>query len=488
MVENIKKEKDIVVNNVNPLAELHFGRDEFAQKLEGVIKNLDDSFVISLDSAWGTGKSFFFKRFKEYLILEEYCVLEYNVWENDDERDPFIPLISEITKQFQEYVGSNTIVMKNILISAAKIATKGLPLLVKLLVERYLGQNGLEKLNEGMKDALKDAIQSGSESMSEFSVQQIEEFGKDKKNKEIFKQSLEKFRKHVAKKHKNQIVVLVDELDRCKPDYAIEFLERIKHLFDVDGFIFILGIDRKQLVNSIKQIYGQNIDDLGYLKRFFDFEFRLPEMKTSEYIELKIKELPVTYNTEKKAMLKIFGKCADAYGLSLREIKKNWLNLKMIAASIDNVENILNIIVLPFMFVLRYKHLDEYEKFIKGIINKEKVQNLNKMIQKFITENDKISISIEHNFNEKLFPNSSSMKNILDFILEGNFGNIPNDATTKKEYNVKVEGSFIKIDFGYRNITVDEWPQKVSCIFARENPFLWSYKKLELLKLVIDDD
>jgi predicted KAP-like P-loop ATPase len=63
----------------------------------------------------------------------------------------------------------------------------------------------------------------------------------------------------------------VDELDRCRPTYAIQTLELVKHLFNVPGLIFIFALDIEQLSHSVQTVYGQNMDAQGYLCRFFDY-------------------------------------------------------------------------------------------------------------------------------------------------------------------------------------------------------------------------
>jgi predicted KAP-like P-loop ATPase len=70
------------------------------------------------------------------------------------------------------------------------------------------------------------------------------------------------------------LIIFIDELDRCRPLYAIECLERIKHIFGIKRLIFVLSIDKKNLAKSIQSQYG-NIDTNNYLRRFIDLEFDL---------------------------------------------------------------------------------------------------------------------------------------------------------------------------------------------------------------------
>ena len=81
------------------------------------------------------------------------------------------------------------------------------------------------------------------------------------------------------------VVVIIDELDRCRPSYAVELLEAAKHLFSVDGILFVLGVNRSQLAHSVTALYGGGFDANGYLRRFVDLEFRLPEPGRAQFVE-----------------------------------------------------------------------------------------------------------------------------------------------------------------------------------------------------------
>ena len=70
---------------------------------------------------------------------------------------------------------------------------------------------------------------------------------------------------------------MIDELDRCRPPYAVELLEVAKHLFSVDYIVFVLAVNRPELAHSIRDLYGSGFDAAGYLRRFFDIDFRLPD-------------------------------------------------------------------------------------------------------------------------------------------------------------------------------------------------------------------
>jgi hypothetical protein len=79
------------------------------------------------------------------------------------------------------------------------------------------------------------------------------------------------------------IIVIIDELDRCRPNYAIRMLEEIKHFFEVPGVVFILGLHGGQLSKSVSAVYGAEFDSEDYLRRFFTRRY---ELRTSHVVEL----------------------------------------------------------------------------------------------------------------------------------------------------------------------------------------------------------
>ena len=72
-------------------------------------------------------------------------------------------------------------------------------------------------------------------------------------------------------------MVMINELDRCRPSYAVELLEVAKHLFSADRIVFVLAVNCDQLAHSVTALYGNDFDAEGYLRRFFDVDFQLPE-------------------------------------------------------------------------------------------------------------------------------------------------------------------------------------------------------------------
>ena len=100
---------------------------------------------------------------------------------------------------------------------------------------------------------------------------------------EAFTSALSSAASHWSEK---PVVIMVDELDRCSPEYAVEMLQLLEHVFYADNVVFVVSMNRAELVHSVKAFYGQDFNAEGYLERFFDNVFPLPTPRTVlRYIE-----------------------------------------------------------------------------------------------------------------------------------------------------------------------------------------------------------
>jgi hypothetical protein len=256
------RHNDIEINAQNPFQNCKLERKPYAIVLTDLVKNFNEGFVLAIDSEWGTGKSTFVKMWKQHLENNEFKTLYFNAWENDLENDVLVTLISEL----KELSSSKTeVAFKNVLSKAAPLA-KSLALgLFKTQVEKYVGNELAKELLNQTSSTIADSLQA-----------QIDNYTERKKSIKEFQKSLEKFVSSTS--GDKPVVFIIDELDRCRPNYAVDLLEKIKHLFYVPGIVFVLSIDKIQLGNAIRGVYGSDlIDATEYLRRFIDIDYSLPE-------------------------------------------------------------------------------------------------------------------------------------------------------------------------------------------------------------------
>ena len=233
------------------------GRAEVAARLTNLIEGMREPFVISIDGSWGTGKTFLLKRWHRDLENKGFRAIYFNAWEDDFCDDPFLAMFGQLSEHFRE--GPFKDQVRDVLEIAEPLIRENVAAVVKKTT-------GL---------CLKVPWKRGRAFL-------LKEYQDQQGAKSQLKESLERLSSKVEKETDRPLVFIIDELDRCKPTFAIELLERVKHIFDVPNLVFAFGINRKELCATLESVYGE-IDASVYLRRFFDMEFRLPEPDTVQF-------------------------------------------------------------------------------------------------------------------------------------------------------------------------------------------------------------
>lgn len=257
-------------------ADAPFGKDRLDRKpkirnLTGMIKTNASPLVMAVDAPWGMGKTAFIKMWAAHIKDAEkgnILALNFNAWETDFASDPILPFLAE---------------MENELAPNKK-------------EWEQLQKAGLDIVSElvaGLGDIL--ALSSGSGIVwktvgritKSAATNALQSHKRHEKAILAFKSALKKY----IEVNKQRVVIFVDELDRCRPDYAVKTLERIKHLFEVPRVTFVLAINKKSLCHSIKGLYGAELDADVYLRRFIDFDFTLKEPEKGVYWGMLLSDL-----------------------------------------------------------------------------------------------------------------------------------------------------------------------------------------------------
>ena len=118
-----------------------------------------------------------------------------------------------------------------------------------------------------------------------------------------------------------KLLIIIDELDRTRPDYAIRFLEDIKHFFNIENMVFLIAVNSKQMEATAKCLYGQDLDFDGYYRKFFKQERALPDPyeKAQKFIDDLTQKINVNY-TQTEGNKHIYSSC-KMLRLTLREIE-----------------------------------------------------------------------------------------------------------------------------------------------------------------------
>jgi hypothetical protein len=294
-------------------------RKASVETLSNLVNALQGPFVLAIDSPWGTGKTTFIRIWKAFLESQNFVCLYYSAWETDFSTDPLLAFLGELehleksiktkNKNFATYFDKTkkiaTILAKRALPVAGKIATAGL-FDLDAFTEKALSELVSGSITDAVDaySAEKDLIKRFHESLSK-SIATLQMEGK-----------------------KNQLIVFVDEVDRCRPTFAIELLERIKHLFNVENVIFILALDKGQLAVSLKAVYGEGLNTEEYLRRFLDLEYSLPKVNTEAFTrnlfsrfgfeDFFAERTHSELRYDKQNLEEVFNTLADLFRLNLR--------------------------------------------------------------------------------------------------------------------------------------------------------------------------
>ena len=241
--------------------------EEFAHRLTDFIITerhfVDEALIISLNGGFGSGKSTFFEMWQEYLEQESsqrFSVITLNAWEADFDRDALLAIISGFVKHFESRGHkTDTDTLKQFGGKVAKVALS----LGNQIVRNKLGVDVCEAKEKA------EPIKPGLVAKACFEVYEDRQ--------EAFR-LLKNHLRTIIESQDTPLIIMVDELDRCRPDYAVEYLETIKHIFDLKGLVFVLGVDSKSLSSSVKALFGSDLDFDEYYRKFVHRRVSLPTL------------------------------------------------------------------------------------------------------------------------------------------------------------------------------------------------------------------
>lgn len=347
----MRKNKDIIEKQINwdtDKLDIKQNVITFAQILEQEkYAPGGTSRVFSISAEFGIGKSFFCTKLSEVLEHDDIPVSMLNIWEMDFYENPLIPLLIKIK---DIYVNYNKI--KTITTNVAKKAGKAISKAAKLAVKYKTGIN---------IDTFINLYKSLGDPKSDL----YNDYLKFEKELEELKRILSYWAKTLDK----PIVIIIDEIDRCRPDYAVKTLEILKHFFDIPGFVFVLAIDEEQLKSSVETLFGtKNFD--GYKRKFINNSFLLPtpdKIKFTDFLYEKSGMINVIKQLEEKKLDLVF--MANSFNpISQRHVEIQDFNRAQTSEQI--IKNYFAYYSIWFNFTLRHMEqvFDRLVLFAKSVL------------------------------------------------------------------------------------------------------------------------
>lgn len=296
------------------------------------------SYVLNVDAKWGFGKSFFLTKFAQSLRHDGFMVAEVNAWKDDHADDPQLSVMAAIDAAVKPFLAQKKRLASTwrlVKRSGATVAVAVVKGAAKQLSRKLIGDgfdNALQAIEVAKDSATVEAAEKeldqevGSLYDKEASLM-LQSFETSKRTIEKFRSELALFLKTLEESGgRLPLFVLVDELDRCRPTYAISLLERVKHLFDIDNVVFVIATDSSQLKHAINAVYGRQFDSARYLSRFFDRTYSFEDPSAEAFTEVILDSAPL--NKEKISLpdgvelLTYLSGAFAKFRLSLRDIEQ----------------------------------------------------------------------------------------------------------------------------------------------------------------------
>lgn len=354
-------------NILNTIKNNTFNRNDDVKEFVETLDLIEGNMFISLDAKWGEGKTFYVRQIEKTLdfiskrtwdgdmevdkmkpyfqntsldlieLKRSYLPIYYDAWLYDNHDDPLMSLMFIIAKQ------SNKLIKTKL---SSSISSKMLNLISSASVS--ISNTSLSVEGEKIKSSL-----TGVDILE--TIKTAEEI------RELVKEILDDVITETAEK----LVIFVDELDRCKPSFAIEMLERIKHYFDDERIIFIVSINKEQLVHTITKYYGQNFDSTGYLNKFFDLNIHMPTFS----IKNQSNSIFERFSSRQRWLVRIANELNDYYKLSIRDallFKQRLSNISQLYVNDDSTQGYYLSLFIPIILILDLKDEEEKIRFING--------------------------------------------------------------------------------------------------------------------------
>ncbi|AXV99225.1 hypothetical protein CJO80_27105 (plasmid) [Ralstonia solanacearum] len=326
------------------------GRAALARRLTGYVDRLRCGAVLAIDAPWGEGKTWFARHWVAQLRKDGHRVGLIDAFQQDYVEDPFLLLAAEI----RHLCKANQPMAKKMTERAVAVAKVVMPQVTKLAINAAVKLAGTSDAVEKFQEQIEAVGEKGADAAQAWIKKRIEQYDTERETVQAFRQELEAF----AQADARPVIIVIDELDRCRPAFAVRLVERIKHFFDVPNLVFVLVMNRDQLEKAIKGVYGAETDAAAYLGKFLNLSLSLPKERSldvsgpvhpaASFAHATLKRYG--YEAQAGRYNDCLCTCAVALDLSLRDIERVCALLFLSESSSDRDD------LRVFLAALKIKH------------------------------------------------------------------------------------------------------------------------------------
>lgn len=325
-------------------------RNNQLSMLVKLLNSLKENTVLAIDGAWGSGKTVFVK---QLLILSDDTIQDYGHNTLDENA---INLLREKQKTFYfnaweyDYLGDalSAMLLKLIADDDESLNTASIKKALSMI-----------SISAGLKNLTHDFIDIDNKTRKAGLVKAV----KDQVNRhDAVNEFLNKL-----KGDSERLIFVIDELDRCRPSFAVELLEVVKHYFTRYDVTFIITTNVNQLSHTIKKYYGSDFDGYAYLNKFFDFTFGLRKVSIEVYTRSVL-----DWYVNSSVVDGVAYDAIEYYGFEMREINSYYSSLQLVNRFLTRNNNWrkdqypTRLVFVPLALALKIKNDSLYEQFTSG--------------------------------------------------------------------------------------------------------------------------
>jgi len=348
-------------------------RQEFGDALLNLVTRSTDELVISLDGKWGEGKTTFVKMWQGLLKEKGIPSIYIDAFKNDYTEDAFISIASAITSYVDQH-SADSEKRTEFKEKAKKVGVRLLTWTAKIGIKAatlgIIKESDIDALSEISGEVAADT----SETIADLVNERLNAHIKETEIIQSFRDSLSDVPTNLMNNSSGRLVIVIDELDRCRPSFALEILEKIKHLFSVKNVVFLLVMNKQQLEEAIKSVYGANIDAHTYLQKFINVETSIPKRVTDRYsndIDVYIKNLLQLHEIptwgDDRLIADYLTPLARHFNLSLRQLEKVFTNLAIIYST-SGKDHLRLVPIIVFVAVVKVYNPNLFSNLLLGQI------------------------------------------------------------------------------------------------------------------------
>lgn len=331
-------------------------RNKDLEAFISLLGSTEGAYSFFLDAEWGAGKTVFVKQLK--ILLESMnpnlevdaslwssalsngsltsegapssiLPIYYNAWENDYWNDPLPSILGTIAAQFDL---SSTV-------EADVQTSKKIASVIDL---------GLTTLNLPGISKVHDAF-SGKDLIEAY------------KNRDELRCAIPEMIEAVLLERADTALLIIDELDRCRPTFAIRLLEEVKALFSSENLVILYATNCNQLKHTVSGAYGAGFDGERYLSRFYDTKVLLRKVPGVDYLSY------LGFSKGTSYFDKIATEITNVYKMELRECEKFYSEIERVSPIVTNRQqsdwllSFASADIVPIMIALKIVNSDRFD-------------------------------------------------------------------------------------------------------------------------------